>query len=103
MSNKTRYRILIFEFILIILTIFIFTSISYSWVRRDYTPNIKNTKFLKIDTSGAICFIINDELVESISLNDYYNLNTFKLKALSNLHGYNDCFFRVNYDVNCYY
>ena len=103
MSKKIKYIFLLFEFVFIILTILIFTSISYSWVRRDYTPNIKNTKFLKIDTSGAICFVINDELVQSISLNDYYNLNTFKLKAVSNLHGYNDCFFRINYDSNGYY
>ena len=42
MSKKIKYIFLLFEFVFIILTILIFTSISYSWVRRDYTPNIKN-------------------------------------------------------------
>lgn len=98
--NKHKIRFIAFQLFLFVLICSFSIFNTYSWVRRNYTPDIKNTKFLKMDTSGAICFILNEEEVDSISLNDYYNLNTFKLKPVSNLHGDNKAFFRLNYTTS---
>lgn len=86
--------------VLLVLMTSVFTYVSYSWIRREWTPSISQDN-IKIATSGSLVFQVGSDS----SYTDYTTIDeilglkneTFSLKPVSNCSGKSDDFFVLNH------
>lgn len=81
----------------------VLTYVSYSWIKREWTPNISQTG-IQIVAGDSLTFIFEDENGSNIEIdsqgktvNDLLGMPDFTLKSVSNFSGESNDFFRLQY------
>lgn len=86
--------------VLLVLMTSVFTYVSYSWIRREWTPSISQDN-IKIATSGSLVFQIGSDstYTDYTTIDEILGLKneTFSLKPVSNCSGKSDDFFVLNH------
>ena len=100
MTEKKRRSLKILKHLtLLTVTVMLFTYVSYSWIRREWTPSIEQTN-IKIVTSGALVFQMGEGsgYSDSETINEILGIDDFELKPVSNCTGESDDFFALNFN-----
>ena len=81
----------------------VLTYVSYSWIKREWTPNISQ-EGIKIVAGDSLTFIFEDENAGNIEIdsqgktvNELLGMDDFTLKSVSNFTGESNDFFRLQY------
>ena len=79
--------------------VILLTGISYSWIRREWTPSIEQSN-IKIITGGALVFQMGEGsgFKDSETINEILGIENFELKPVSNCTGESDDFFTLNFN-----
>ena len=84
--------------LLLLVTVFLFTYVSFAWLRRDWTPFVEQSG-ITIATGGSLVFQLegNYNAQTGMSINEILKLQKdFVLKPVSNLLGRSDTFFTLD-------
>lgn len=81
---------------MLLIMITLFTYVSFSWMRREWTPTIEQTG-ITIATSGSLVFQMGEgsEYTDGKTINEIVNLKDFYLIPVSNCTGETDDFFKL--------
>lgn len=84
---------------MLLFTILLFVHMSYSWIRREWTPSIAQDG-IKITTSGSLVFQMGNDsdFSDSQTINEILNVTEFVLKPVSNCSGESTDFFTLNFN-----
>lgn len=98
-KKKKAYLKILKHITLLAVTVMLFTYVSYSWIRREWTPSIEQTN-IKIVTSGALVFQMGEGsgYSDSETINEILGIDDFELKPVSNCTGKSDDFFALNFN-----
>ncbi len=98
-DKKRKYLKILKHLTLLTVTLMLFTYVSYSWIRREWTPSVEQTN-IKIVTSGALVFQMGEgsEYSDSETINEILGIDDFELKPVSNCTGESDDFFALNFN-----
>lgn len=86
---------------LLLVLVFLFTYVSFAWLRREWTPYVYE-EGITVSTSGSLAFQLVDssEASTGMSINNILKLNDeFVLKPVSSVTGKSDDFFTRNQDA----
>ncbi|MBE6592729.1 MAG: hypothetical protein E7642_01900 [Ruminococcaceae bacterium] len=83
--------------LLLLITVFLFTYVSFAWMRREWTPYVAQDG-ITIATGGSLAFQLdeNAEVTTVTTINDILKVKNFVLKPVSNLNGKSDSFFALD-------
>lgn len=83
--------------ITIVIMVVLFTYVSYSWIRREWTPYIEQNNIM-ITTGGSLMFQFGEENTSGKTINDILGAEfaDFKFNPVSNCTGESYDFFTVN-------
>ncbi len=91
--------------IMALVLVTVLTYVSYSWIRREWTPNISQ-EGIKIVAGDSLTFIFEDENGSNIEIdsqgktvNELLGMTDFTLKSVSNFSGESNDFFRLQYST----
>ena len=83
----------------------VLTYVSYSWIKREWTPNISQ-EGIKIVAGDSLTFIFEDENSSNVEIdstgktvNELLGMEDFTLKSVSNFTGESNDFFRLQYST----
>ena len=95
-KNSGFWKKAIRPIVMITLMFTLFTYVSYSWIRREWTPYIEQDKIM-ITTGGSLMFQFGAENTSGKTINDILgaSFNDFKLHPVSNCTGKTEDFFVV--------
>jgi len=91
--------------IMALVLVTVLTYVSYSWIKREWTPNIKQ-EGIKIVAGDSLTFIFEDENGSNVEIdsqgktvNELLGMTDFTLKSVSNFSGESNDFFRLQYST----
>ena len=95
-SSKVRYKV-ISSLSMMILTTLLLSYVSYSWIRREWSPRIEQSG-ITIATGNTLTFVFDKEDggTTAQSILDLLGDPNFKLKSVSNLTGQSEDFFSLD-------
>ncbi len=94
-ANK-RWLKMIRPFCMILVTTLLLTYISFSWIRREWSPSLEQ-EGITIATGNTLAFVFDDMVTNTMgtSIDELLGIRNFKLKSVSNLTGKSGDFFSM--------
>lgn len=92
-----RWKQMIRPLTMLVIMLMLFTYVSFSWMRREWTPTIEQNG-ITIATSGSLVFQMDDNSGPSDgkTINEILGIDDFALIPVSNLTGETDHFFKLD-------
>ncbi len=81
---------------MILLVTFLLTYVSFSWIRREWSPSLEQ-EGITIATGNTLAFVFDDTVTNTMgtSIDELLGIRNFKLKSVSNLTGNSGDFFSM--------
>ncbi len=80
---------------MILLTAVLLTYVSYSWIKRDWSPRIEQSG-ITIATGNTLSFVFDETATMEKTLDELLGVQDFKLKSVSNATGRSGDFFSLS-------
>lgn len=81
---------------LILVLILLLSYSTFAWMKRDWTPTIRESG-VRIVAGSSLVFLFKGEEIKDASINDLLGTKDFAFKSVSNSSGLSNDFFALNY------
>ena len=81
---------------LILVLILLLSYSTFAWMKRDWTPTIRESG-VRIVAGSSLVFLFKGEEVKDASINELLETESFAFKSVSNCSGLSEDFFALNY------
>ena len=95
-QKKINWPRLLRPIAIALVLIFLLSSATYAWLKRDWTPTVQQEN-IKIVAGSSLTFVFDGEEKDNVNINELLGESDFSFKSVSNATGYSDDFFTLMY------